>query len=222
MERRLAITYSVSATATLGVACFAIAAVGGGLFASASPKKAAGGKSVEFVDDYIVLHSSTTLAPTDTTLLVDLGNVPAPAPSGSTHVASGAAAPIAAAPIAPAPPADSPAAANVPADAPASGPAPAATDPAVPPPSASTPAPAPAPATTLPKSTTTAPKPAPAPAPAPATTAPRSTTTVPTTSSTLPPGVQIPSDWPPGTPIPPIPAGCQQPQLEDNGVWNCQ
>ena len=28
-------------------------------------------------------------------------------------------------------------------------------------------------------------------------------------------------DWPAGKPIPPIPPGCRQPQLEDNGVWNC-
>jgi hypothetical protein len=41
------------------------------------------------------------------------------------------------------------------------------------------------------------------------------------TNSTLPAGARIPADWPPGKPIPPIPAGCQQPVLEDNGVWNC-
>jgi hypothetical protein len=39
------------------------------------------------------------------------------------------------------------------------------------------------------------------------------------TTSTLPPGV--PADWPPGKPIPPMPPGCQKPQLEDNGEWNC-
>ena len=56
-------------------------------------------------------------------------------------------------------------------------------------------------------------------------TTPRVTTpptTAPPTGTTLPPGVRIPSDWPPGKPIPPIPPGCKQPQLEDNGVWNCQ
>jgi len=46
------------------------------------------------------------------------------------------------------------------------------------------------------------------------------TTTVPsTTTTTRPPGV--PSDWPADKPIPPMPPGCQKPQLEDNGVWNC-
>jgi hypothetical protein len=31
----------------------------------------------------------------------------------------------------------------------------------------------------------------------------------------------VPKDWPAGKPIPPMPPGCQQPQLELNGVWNC-
>ena len=54
---------------------------------------------------------------------------------------------------------------------------------------------------------------------APTTVRPPTTTAAPPT--TLPLGVRIPSDWPPGKPIPPIPPGCQKPQLEDNGVWNC-
>lgn len=61
MERRLAITYIVSATATFGIGCVAIAVAGGGLFVSAAPKPA-GGKQIEVVDDYIVIHSSTTVA----------------------------------------------------------------------------------------------------------------------------------------------------------------
>jgi hypothetical protein len=51
---------------------------------------------------------------------------------------------------------------------------------------------------------------------------PTTTTTPPpptVTTSTLPPGV--PADWPPSKPIPPMPPGCQKPQLEDNGEWNC-
>jgi len=40
------------------------------------------------------------------------------------------------------------------------------------------------------------------------------------TPTTRPPGV--PDDWPAGKPIPPMPANCKQPQLENNGVWNCQ
>jgi hypothetical protein len=32
----------------------------------------------------------------------------------------------------------------------------------------------------------------------------------------------VPADWPASKPIPPMPPGCKQGQLEDNGVWNCQ
>ena len=54
----------------------------------------------------------------------------------------------------------------------------------------------------------------------PTTAAPAPPTTVPpTTSTTRPPGV--PADWPADKPIPPMPEGCQKPQLEDNGEWNC-
>ena len=58
----------------------------------------------------------------------------------------------------------------------------------------------------------------------PTTLAPQgpSTTIVsmtPTTPTTRPPGV--PHDWPAGKPIPPMPPNCRDPQLEDNGVWNC-
>jgi hypothetical protein len=65
--------------------------------------------------------------------------------------------------------------------------------------------------------------PAPAPAPAPVATVGSSTTVAPkaaTTTTTWPTGV--PRDWPADKPIPPMPANCRQPQLEDNGVWNCQ
>lgn len=48
----------------------------------------------------------------------------------------------------------------------------------------------------------------------------RPTPTTIVTSTTRPPGV--PDDWPAGKPIPPMPANCKQPQLENNGVWNCQ
>jgi hypothetical protein len=33
--------------------------------------------------------------------------------------------------------------------------------------------------------------------------------------------VELPDDWSPGQPIPPMPPNCQEPHLEDNGVWNC-
>lgn len=52
--------------------------------------------------------------------------------------------------------------------------------------------------------------------PTPTTTTPPPPTV---TTSTLPPGV--PADWPADKPIPPMPPGCRKPQLEDNGVWNC-
>jgi len=46
-----------------------------------------------------------------------------------------------------------------------------------------------------------------------------STTSLSTTTTTRPPGV--PADWPPDKPIPPMPSNCREPQLEDNGLWNC-
>jgi hypothetical protein len=61
------------------------------------------------------------------------------------------------------------------------------------------------------------------PLPAPTTTSPTPAPTTPAPTTTVeprPPGV--PSDWPTGKPIPPMPVDCREPQLEDNGVWNCQ
>ena len=52
------------------------------------------------------------------------------------------------------------------------------------------------------------------------TTTTTTTTAPPVTTTTRPRGV--PRDWPPGKPIPPMPPNCREPQLEDNGVWNCQ
>ncbi|MEP7203668.1 MAG: hypothetical protein ABI894_13725 [Ilumatobacteraceae bacterium] len=69
MERRLAITYIVSATATFGIGCVAIAVTAGGLFASAAPNPG-GGKQVEIVDDYVVVHSPTTAVVVDTSAAV--------------------------------------------------------------------------------------------------------------------------------------------------------
>ena len=96
--------------------------------------------------------------------------------------------------------------------------APRATSPTSPtsPAAPATPTTAAPPATTATPATT-----APATTPATTTTKPP-TTTSPSTQTTLPPGARIPSDWPPGKPIPPVPEGCKQPVLEDNGVWNCQ
>jgi hypothetical protein len=82
----------------------------------------------------------------------------------------------------------------------------------------------------VPTSATPAPAPAPAPGPAPAPAAPLPVTSgsatppapaapVATTTTERPDGV--PESWPEGQPIPPMPPDCQKPQLEDNGVWNC-
>lgn len=70
-----------------------------------------------------------------------------------------------------------------------------------------------APNTTVPPGSPTTRAPAPTVAAAPPTTNPAPTTT-------RPPGV--PDDWPAGKPIPPMPPNCRQPQLEDDGEWNCQ
>lgn len=61
----------------------------------------------------------------------------------------------------------------------------------------------------------------------PTVTVPATTpaTVPPTTAATTPTTVRpagVPADWPANKPIPPMPANCKQPQLEDNGVWNCQ
>ena len=100
MERRLAITYAVSATATLCTASIAIATVSGGLFVSAAPALHAGVKQVELIDDYIVVHSDTTPA-TSSDANPDRSYIVAPAPE-STVATTAAPAPAAATP-APAP-----------------------------------------------------------------------------------------------------------------------
>jgi hypothetical protein len=56
---------------------------------------------------------------------------------------------------------------------------------------------------------------------APAGPTPTTAAPAPATTTTTRP-VGVPSDWPADKPIPPMPANCRQPQLEDNGVWNCQ
>lgn len=66
---------------------------------------------------------------------------------------------------------------------------------------------------------------APAPAPAPKSSAGFARATsgaAPDAASAVPAGAQIPSYWPANTPIPPVPPGCPEPVLEDNGTWNCE
>lgn len=63
---------------------------------------------------------------------------------------------------------------------------------------------------------------------APVTTAAPETTVATTVATTVPAPATtvrpsgVPADWPANRPIPPMPPGCQKPQLEDNGVWNCE
>jgi 2-oxoglutarate dehydrogenase E2 component (dihydrolipoamide succinyltransferase) len=163
VERRLAITYIVSATATFGIGCVAIAVAGGGLFVSAAPKPA-GGKQIEVVDDYIVIHSSTTVAGDVVVAPVDplaAGSpraalsrsqaVPAPivaAAPDTTPVA--APEPTAGAPLVAAPPAAAPAPVHAPVAAPA--PTPEAPEPTDPPQAPEPPVRERAPSTTAPSS----------------------------------------------------------------------
>jgi hypothetical protein len=66
--------------------------------------------------------------------------------------------------------------------------------------------------------------PPPAAATQPAAGAPGTTTTGPSTTTTIDPryeDAEIPEDWPADRPIPPMPEDCDEPHLEDNGVWNC-
>lgn len=78
-----------------------------------------------------------------------------------------------------------------------------------------------APTATAPAPAAAAVKPSAKPTASAATGTASATTTSPSpTTTTRPPGV--PKDWPADRPIPPMPAGCRQPQLEDNGTWNCQ
>lgn len=66
------------------------------------------------------------------------------------------------------------------------------------------------------------------PKPAPTTTKPPTPTTVPSPTTVLlypkdlPPGWEIPENWPETKPLPPIPPGCRLGHLEDNGKWNCE
>jgi hypothetical protein len=64
LDRRLRISYAATATATLCSACLAAAAISGSFFASAASTLRPGVKQVETVDDYIVVHSSTSIVST--------------------------------------------------------------------------------------------------------------------------------------------------------------
>jgi hypothetical protein len=86
LERRLAITYAVSVTATLCTACVAVATVSGGLFVSAAPAMKVGVKQVENIDDYIVVHSATTApSPVTSAATVAQAYIVAPQTTASTE-----------------------------------------------------------------------------------------------------------------------------------------
>jgi hypothetical protein len=70
--------------------------------------------------------------------------------------------------------------------------------------------------------TSAAPAPAPSPAaPLPVSAAPPPATAPPATTTTTERPDGVPDDWPEDEPIPPMPPGCEKPQLEDDGEWNC-
>ncbi len=58
MDRRLRIAHALSATATLGVAAVAVATVDGGLFVEAAPAAGPGVKTIEIVDEYVVVSTA--------------------------------------------------------------------------------------------------------------------------------------------------------------------
>ena len=240
MERRVALTAACTSSVCLAVGTVSFAAVGGasilGFGGSDAPQAANVDplvvKRFQTIDDIVVVLTtadpssvvgSIEMAATDVTQgATDLptqlqrpGNRPGsgvPASTGGAPANDGDGQ------------ADQPGATpTVPSDGPVSGttsPRPTGTLPSAP--SAAQPSPTPtntpttAPATNSPSSAV--PTTATPPTNAPVTTAPATTASPPTT--VRPPGV--PADWPANKPIPPLPANCIKPQLEDNGVWNCE
>ncbi len=192
MERRAALMAAVSGAVTLAVATVALAAVGGA--------------NMLGFGDGVDVDAASAPPGTDLLIIDRVVVVSTPTTVGVTDAPTTITPEEAAAPTAPAPPAAPARGADAPAPITS-----AAATPATPP---TTSAP-----TTTPTTPTTA---APSPTAPPTTTRPTTTTTATTTGTTLPPGARIPSDWPPERPIPPLPANCKKPVLEDNGIWNCE
>jgi hypothetical protein len=223
MERRTALIVSISTAATVLTGGLAFASLGGlnilGFSADTAAASVEIGTTIANVDSGVVLTDSKLVGasligvdPATTTEVVP-GAVPEVVVPGVTPPGS--------APRTTSSPTGTPAP-NTPAS---NGGAPATNAPVTQPPATAAPVTAAPTVTTVKPPSTTTP-PATTVKPPTTTVKPPTTTTPPTTvaapSSTLPPGVRIPADWPAGKPIPPIPAGCKSPQLEDNGVWNCQ
>lgn len=217
MERRKAMATALAGAVTLGLGTVCLAAVGAapmlGLAAAEQVKTMTGVTEVQMIDRVVVVRSGSTVP-------VDPAVVQLTAPATIAPATNAPAAPAPAAP-APATPAATPS--PIWPTATQAPPSDVASSPAVGAPSTQEPATtakATTPATTVRATTpaTTTPTVAPVTTVKPvATTLAPTTTKAPTT--TLPPGV--PRDWPAGKPIPPMPPNCQQPQLELNGVWNC-
>jgi hypothetical protein len=219
MERRKAMATALAGAMTLGLGTICLAAVGGApMLGLASADEAAMLESVtevQMIDRVVVVHSSTTTIPGEVPLVVL--TAPGGAPVAPAAVAP-AASPVVIGPAAPAPttPPTTKAATS---PAPGTQPPAATAGPTLAAPTA-TPAPAVAPVTTSKPTTTPAPATAAPTTAKPATTVATTTTVKAVTPTTVrPPGV--PRDWPAGKPIPPMPPNCKQPQLELNGVWNC-
>lgn len=216
MERRTALAAAVAGAATLATASVTLAAVGAiDILGFRSPRVAAGAtdpvvvKQIETVDSLVVIPSMPTA-----------WSITSAAGSGAQRFALVAMQPVAPASGSAAPSAASGSASPYYASGGQGAAAPAASFVTLP--ASPDTAPPPTSATTKPAPSTAAPTTG-----APTTTRPPTTTAPPTTAAptttprtTLPPGV--PADWPKDKPIPPMPAGCQNPQLEDNGVWNCE
>jgi hypothetical protein len=248
MERRAALAAACASGVCLAVGTVSFAAIGGvsilGYGGGGAPRSAPAEptvvRRVQTVDDVVVVVSTAAPSLADPSVEAEpsQGIVGAPIAlakgSGSgpaalkspVPVTTGDPAPVGAAGAAGQPAVTTPT--TLPPDGPATGtttPQPTGT---VPPPTqpAAQPASTPSASSNPPTTQATVPAGAPpasappsstAPSSPPATTAPPPASAPPTT--VRPPGV--PANWPASRPIPPMPPNCQKPQLEDNGVWNC-
>lgn len=201
MERRVALATAAAAAVTLGLGTVAFAAIGGtsvlGLADGGATKVVPGSQVQEIQNVVVVVSGSTTTvagAPADATGAV-VSPVAEPVTTTPAVVPVWTGAPTE----------------TTPAPAPTPTTAKSTTSSATPTTAKST-----APVTTAKPVTTTTAAPA---TTTPATNAPTTTAKPATNTTVRPPGV--PADWPANKPIPPMPPNCQQPQLELNGVWNC-
>lgn len=241
MERRTALVSAIATGVSLTVGVVAFAAIGGasilGLGGGGSGAPSAGAPmvvhQVQTIEDQVVVSSHSTDVPRDSArapLVPAAGETSAsvPAADGVTVVIGGSPTGSRSAGVSAGSQSNTapPSAAEIPSvsvTATTSTPssvqlvAPSSSAPATAPPSSSA-TPAATPGTAATPTTAAA-----TPATAVSTTAPASAapaSAAPATTAARPPGV--PADWPADQPVPPVPADCLKPQLEDNGVWNCE